>query len=439
MSPEPTPRRRRAIWVLIGLGVAAALALVVFATIGRFRPSEGIEASGTIEAIQADVASKVSGRIVQLRVRDGDRVRGGAVLAVLERRDPGLNVAQARANLAAAQARLAQTQAAYRLQRDGYATSLAQARSGLNLSRTRVPQAGETLAIQMRTVGASFDQATAQLEAALATRAAAQANERAADATLVRTQADDVRAAHLAGTGDISAQAADGARMAYLTASAARDASAQQLRSADASIAAARATLAEAQANRRSIQIRQLDVSAAVAQAEQSQAALQAARDAWRLVEERRADVATATAECDLARSTLRLAENQLDETTLYAPFDGVILSHNDEVGDLIEPGAAVLTIADLRHPYLRVYVGEQQLPLVKAGTTARVTIDGITGRTFTGTVTEISNTAEFTPSNVQTKEQRVELVFGVKIQFADDTGSLKPGLPADAVILPRR
>jgi HlyD family secretion protein len=64
------------------------------------------------------------------------------------------------------------------------------------------------------------------------------------------------------------------------------------------------------------------------------------------------------------------------------------------------------------------------------------VTIDGVPGRTFTGTVTEISNTAEFTPENVQTKQERIEyLVFRVKIQFTDTTGTLKPGLPADAVI----
>ena len=94
------------------------------------------------------------------------------------------------------------------------------------------------------------------------------------------------------------------------------------------------------------------------------------------------------------------------------------------------------MTVGDLAHPYVYVYVSETDLPHVRLGTRADLSIDGMPGRTFAGTVTEISNTAEFTPENVQTKQERIEyLVFRVKIQFTDTTGSLKPGLPADAVI----
>ncbi len=95
-----------------------------------------------------------------------------------------------------------------------------------------------------------------------------------------------------------------------------------------------------------------------------------------------------------------------------------------------------MITVGDLVHPYVYVYVSESDLPRIKTGSRADVTIDGMPNRSFNGVVTEISNTAEFTPEDVQTKEERIEyLVFRVKIQLTDETGSLKPGLPADALI----
>ena len=188
--------------------------------------------------------------------------------------------------------------------------------------------------------------------------------------------------------------------------------------------------------NLSTVAVRQLDVTASREQHQQSLANLQNAEAEERLVAQRHAQLLAAQAALGQSRAALGLALDQVRETRLLAPFDGVVISQNFEVGDLVAPGAAVITVGDLAHPYVYVYVSETDLPKIKTGMHADVSIDGMPGHSFVGTITEISNTAEFTPEDVQTKEERIEyLVFRVKIQFTDPTGTLKPGLPADAVI----
>jgi HlyD family secretion protein len=206
--------------------------------------------------------------------------------------------------------------------------------------------------------------------------------------------------------------------------------------SAAAQLQAARDAVALAQADRRNVAIRALDVSASRLQRNQSTAVLEDAQAQRQTVTQRRAQLLAARASLAQARAALGTAQDQVRETAILAPFNGYVISHNFEVGDLLSPGSAVMTIGDLAHPYLYVYVSESDLPHVKTGMSANVSIDGMPGKTFVGKVTEINDTAEFTPENVQTKEERIEyLVFRVKIQFTDATGTLKPGLPADAVL----
>jgi len=105
------------------------------------------------------------------------------------------------------------------------------------------------------------------------------------------------------------------------------------------------------------------------------------------------------------------------------------------EPGELVNPGATLVTISCLDPVYLRVYVTAADLGRVRLGGPAEVTIDSFPGKTFAGRITYISPQAEFTPKNIQTREDRVKLVFAVKIELPNPEGELKPGLPAEAVI----
>jgi multidrug resistance efflux pump len=147
-------------------------------------------------------------------------------------------------------------------------------------------------------------------------------------------------------------------------------------------------------------------------------------------------DVAVAEAQLRQAESSLTLLQVQLDQLDITAPRAGVIATRMANPGEVALPGATLLTLSDLNDVTLTVFIPETQIGQVKLGQEALVRIDSIS-RPFEGTVTFIANEAEFTPKNVQTQEERVNLVFAVEISLDNADHILKPGMPADAEIMP--
>ncbi len=124
-----------------------------------------------------------------------------------------------------------------------------------------------------------------------------------------------------------------------------------------------------------------------------------------------------------------------IDNAVLASPVDGVVLEKNLEIGEIAFPGTPVLTVADIRDTWIKIYVSEKQIGMVKLGQKAAVMIDSFPEREFAGKVVSISNKAEFTPKTIQTKDERVKLMFAVKIAVPNPDQLLKPGIPADAYI----
>jgi membrane fusion protein YbhG len=145
-------------------------------------------------------------------------------------------------------------------------------------------------------------------------------------------------------------------------------------------------------------------------------------------IQEARARLAQASAELDLA-------ELNLARCKLYAPLAGRVLSKSREPGEMVEPGTPIVTIGDLARPWVNVYVGERDLGKVHLGMKAWVTVDSFPDQPFPGRVTFIADRAEFTPKNIQTPDERVKLVYRVKVEVEPRDGALKPGMPADAVL----
>jgi HlyD family secretion protein len=136
------------------------------------------------------------------------------------------------------------------------------------------------------------------------------------------------------------------------------------------------------------------------------------------------------------AAAALRTSEVKLKDTVIYSPISGVVLRKNVEAGETVSAGTPVYTIGDLDNPWIKVYVREAKLGLVKLGQKAEIRTDSYPGKIYEGTVTYISSEAEFTPKNVQTQEERVKLVYGVKVSVKNVNDELKPGMPADVKIL---
>lgn len=178
--------------------------------------------------------------------------------------------------------------------------------------------------------------------------------------------------------------------------------------------------------------------------AEASRAALAAARarveqatQQFTLVKKgpRPEDLDQARARLDQARQAAGLARTQLGYATLTAPCAGLILSKNVEPREYVAPGTAVATLADLRLVWLRGYIEETELGRVKVGQKAWITTEAAPGKRFEGRVSFISPEAEFTPKIVQTRKERVKLVYRIKIEVPNPAMDLKPGMPADAEV----
>jgi len=204
---------------------------------------------------------------------------------------------------------------------------------------------------------------------------------------------------------------------------------------AGAALDAARQRLAEGEAGARVEDVRAAEAAVALAasQVRAAQAALDLAAAG-----PRRETLQGAEARVEAARGALAAAEALLAQTRVIAPGDGRVTLRNAEPGEVVTPGFPILRIAQLERVWLKVYVAEPRIGLVKTGQRAAVSVDAFPGRTFPGVVTEIAQKPEFTPKNVQTREERAKLVFAVKVEVENPGGELKPGMPADAVITVR-
>jgi len=146
-------------------------------------------------------------------------------------------------------------------------------------------------------------------------------------------------------------------------------------------------------------------------------------------------EIQAAEARLAQARAAADLLAKTIADCTIVAPAGGIVTHKAVEAGELVTPGATVVTLAELDSVYVMIYVQEREMGRVRLGDRADVAIDAFPGRAFPGQVTYISPEAEFTPKNVQTKQDRVKLVFGIKVEIENKEGLLKPGLPADATI----
>jgi len=142
------------------------------------------------------------------------------------------------------------------------------------------------------------------------------------------------------------------------------------------------------------------------------------------------------TSRLRLSQASLKTAEVRFGDAVIFSPLAGVVLRKNAEAGEIVGAGAPVFTIGDLANPWVKIYVKEDRMGVVKLGQKAEIIVDTFPDKRYEGMVTFISSEAEFTPKNVQTREERVKLVYGVKITVKNQNSELKPGMPADVKIL---
>ena len=406
----------------------------------------GLMASGFVEADEAAVTTEMGGRIVDLHADEGDEVTQGQVLVEL---DDSLLLAQigmAGADLAVAEAVLAQVKATARQESLDHAQTLVeQAKAAQHAALVGWENAQAILAnpqeLDLAITAARAQVAVLDLQErqAQALANSAQAGRDLADE--ISHMLDDFEPFNMDLGGyeyrvKLPADLKIQARQEQATTTYQSWEAWAGLDQARAARAGAEQYLAELERQRANPLALEAQVSAAESQYDIASSAValdQAQVEALRIGATPE-QIAAAEAQVDIARAALDSLNVQAEKLVLRAPITGLVLERPVHVGELAIPGSPLLTLADLYSLTLTVYVPENQLGQVRIGQPVSVTVDAYEDRVFSGTVAFIASEAEFTPRNVQTRDERVNMVFAVKVRLPNADHALKPGMPADAV-----
>ncbi|MBV9743398.1 MAG: efflux RND transporter periplasmic adaptor subunit, partial [Acidobacteriia bacterium] len=177
-------------------------------------------------------------------------------------------------------------------------------------------------------------------------------------------------------------------------------------------------------------------VEAQAALVQRARAALKMAEANSLEMKRREQDITARQADIARSKANIALIDSQLADTIAASPVDGVVLVKSADVGEVLAAGTTVVTIGDIDHPWLRGYINETDLGRVKLGSKAKLTTDSYPGKVYNGHVSFIASEAEFTPKQIQTQQERVKLVYRIKIELENPRHELKSNMPADAEIV---
>ena len=359
--------------------------------------SDRIRISGNIEMTEVDVGFKTAGKLIERTVGEGDRVQKGQIVARLDREQLLQQREAAAAGVELARAQMTQAQTAVRYQREAMSADVAARNADLHAMQAKLRE--------LKT-GARQEE-IAEARAALA----------AGEAEFTRARSDWERAQRLYKDDDISTAQYDQVRSRFEAAQAQVQQSTERLKLVETG---PRIEVIEAQSS----------------QVERARAGVRQAQSSAIEVQRREQEIGARRADLERAQAQLALIETQLADTVAHAPAGGVVLTKSADPGEVLAPGTTVVTIGDLEHPWVRGYISERDLGRVKIGSPVKVTTDAHPGKVYKGRVAFIASEAEFTPKQIQTTEERVKLVYRVKIEVANASGELKSNMPVDAEIV---
>lgn len=424
------------------LPVIVVMLLVVVASV-YFVVSQSLKerngaltASGTIEAVQVNIAPELSGKALEVLAEEGKLVTKDAALLRL---DPSLLAAQravAAAQVDSATAALAVAQTNYDLAVQAAHTQqqASQARDWRFSAPDEFNQPAWYFekAEQLKSARTEVETAKSALEAAQANLAKVLADLNNADLVATEQRLANARAAFL--VADTVKTNADYAAEGGILQKAADDAynkALDELRAAQNAYNAMLNTRAkqDVERARAEVVVAQQRYDAAYAR----YVSLQTGLDSPSVILAQKAldQAKTALAQ---AEANLSLLDTQIAKLTVSAPMDGVVLTRNVEPGEFVQPGSTVFVLGQLQNLTITVYIPEDRYGKISLGQRAQVTVDSFPGLVFEATVIRIADQAEYTPRNVQTVEGRSSTVYAIKLSVSDPEGKLKIGMPADVV-----
>jgi len=379
--------RRKVLPLVLIILIVLGIVLWKFVFSKPAAPETVVALSGRIEGDDSAISPKTSGRIAEVRYREGDTVKAGDTIAVLDDAQVRAREDQARAALSAAQAREQS------------------ARSQLAMLREQLGQS------ELQTGQAQTD-AEGRVRQAEADLAGAEAELAQQEAALKLAQFDRDAYTRLAQTGAVSERQG---RQAVATA----DQQTAVVAAARKRVDAARGALTTARANLENPNIRAAQESVIRKQMAQQEA-----------------EIAASAASAQEANYALNEAKANRKDLTVIAPFDGTVITRSAEPGEVVTAGTPIVTLLDLSRVYLRGFIPSGEIGRVKVGQPARVYLDSDPKQPLDAFVSRADPQATFTPENTYFREDRVKQVVGVKLQLKEGIGFAKPGMAADGEIL---
>jgi HlyD family secretion protein len=384
------------ILILIVALIAAGAAVFAFRGTGK-PPDNRLMVSGNIELTEVNIAFKTSGRLVERAVDEGDNVKKGQVVARLDRDQLNAQREREAASVTSSEAQLVQARTSVDLQRATLAADIETRRGDLAAAEARLAELNNGARPQEK--------------------ADAHAAVEAASAELDRASKDWDRAQTLYKNDDISTAQRDQFRKNFDNATAMFKSAKQR---EDLVLAGAR----------------QEQIRAQAAQVERARGALKMAEASAIELRRREEELTTRRADITKSKASVALIDTQLNDTVAVSPVDGVVLVKSADVGEVLAPGTTVVTVGDIDHPWLRGYINETDLGKVKIGSKVKVTTDSFKDKVYNGRISFIASQAEFTPKQIQTQQERVKLVYRIKIEVENPGRELKSNMPVDAEIL---
>ena len=379
--------RKRSMAGIIGKLVVILPMITSGCTTGSFGFSndKGRLYSGTIETREIRVGSKIGGRVEAVMVDEGEEVKGGQVLVRFDSAELEAQLLQAEARVSQQKARLE------KLERGSRPEEVAQARAVTEIARANL----EAIRTWPR------PEEVAQGRASVL----------AAEADVNSAENAFERISKLRSTGDSSKQEYDSAKYRLDN------------------------TRARLEAERKRLDVllngsRKEDIKAVEEKFRQTQ-------EAERLVIKgpRKEEIADARAQVQEAEARLAQIRVQMSESQVHAPVDAIVEILPVRPGDLIVPNQTVARLLEKDQIWVRIYIPEPQLGLIRMGQKARIKVDTFADRTFDGVIEQINSQGEFTPRNIQSRDERNHQVFGVKVRIDNREGRLKSGMAAEVTL----
>ncbi|HEU4510041.1 MAG TPA: HlyD family efflux transporter periplasmic adaptor subunit [Pyrinomonadaceae bacterium] len=350
-------------------------------------PANVIKLSGRIEGDDTTVSTKIAGRIREITVREGDQVKAGQVVAVIDDEQVRAREEQEQSKVLQAEARVLSAQ-----------QQIAVLNAQLEESNIGVDQARVDAQGRVNQAEAQVAQAEAQLAQV--------------EADYGQARYDEQRYTTLASDGDVPERTGQQARTTA-------EAQAAAVRAARKQVDVARGALTMAKANLSNAAMRTSQSIAIRKQILQAQA-----------------EITAAQAETNHARARLREVQADRNDLQVLAPIDGTVATRSAEPGEVVTAGTTLVTLVNLNEVYLRGFIPEGEIGRVRTGQTARVYLDSAPERPIEAVVSRIDPEASFTPENTYFKDDRVKQVVGVKLQLKSAAGYAKPGMPADGEVV---